>query len=420
LSYGQEVYFSAGKFLLSKLQSIDSHSIKIGLGVPVHSNTIKVYKEAGVLSLSEFRKLSVAKYIVRGSSTPNSAEDGILLNAENYPKRAKKITYLQQVLNYTGDFMQSCNVNIEDIPIMPTIPIVPQWEHCSAIFDTEYTTVKKEEINLLTVEAKDHLFNKYEYHLKIFTDGSVLPSTDSGCGFVIPDLKIQKAFYLGKRFSIFTAELYAILMALEFIFNLPFAIFRIVFCVDSKSVLYALQGWSFKNRSDLLFDIKLLISHISMRGSEITFCWIPSHCNIFYNDVADRLAKCGASNNIEANLISNTKLAKYEIISILEKAFRNKFFDKKSNLYSCNRHLSKLIFKLKLNAWNTKFSQNVVCVCSQQISVQHLFFECPFLLNLYAEKSLTMNNFDISSVFESEIIVETVKIISSSPVCSLL
>jgi ribonuclease HI len=81
--------------------------------------------------------------------------------------------------------------------------------------------------------------------------------------------------------------------------------------------VYALQGWSFKNKSDLLFDITLLFSHISMRGSEITFCWIPSHCSISYNDVADRLAKCGASNSIEANLISNTKLAKYEIILIL-------------------------------------------------------------------------------------------------------
>jgi hypothetical protein len=109
-----------------------------------------------------------------------------------------------------------------------------------------------------------------------------------------------------------------------------------------------------------------------------------------------------------------------KLFQFWKKLFEINFFDKKSNLYSCNRHLSKLIFKLKLNAWNTKFSQNVVCVCSQQISVQHLFFECPFLLNLYAEKSLTMNNFDISSVFENEIIVEIVKIISSSPVCSLL
>jgi hypothetical protein len=168
ITYSIEIKLWSKSVFFCKLQSIYSRSIKIGLGVPIHSNTIKVYKEAGVLSLSEFRKLSVAKYMVQGLSTPNSAEDGILLNTENYPKRAKKILYLQQVLNYTSDLMQSCNVNIEDIPIMPTIPIVPQWEHCPAIFDTEYTTVKKEEINLLTIEAKDHLFNKYEYHLKIF------------------------------------------------------------------------------------------------------------------------------------------------------------------------------------------------------------------------------------------------------------
>ena len=237
---------------------------------------------------------------------------------------------------------------------------------------------------------------------------------------MIPDLKIQKAFYLGKRFSIFTAELYAILMALEFIFHLQFSFFRIVFCVDSKSVLYALQSWSCKNRSDLLFDIKLLISHISVRGSEISFCWIPSHCNILYNDVADRLAKCGASNSTEANLIPNTKLAKYEIISILENYVRTKFLDKKATFYSCNRHLSKLIYKLKLNAWNTKFSQNVVCVCTQHISVNHLFFECPVLLKLYSEKNLKMNNFDIHSIFGSDKLVDIVKVIYHSPVHSLL
>jgi hypothetical protein len=171
--------------------------------------------------------------------------------------------------------------------------------------------------------------------------------------------------------------------------------------------MYALQEWSCKNRSDLLYDIKLLISQISMRGSEITFCWIPSHCNIFYNDLADSLAKCGTSNSIEANIISNPKLAKYEIISMLENAVQNNFFDKKSKLYSCNRHLSKLIYKLKFNAWNTKLSQNVVCVCSKQISVNHLFFEClvllqpeayvcnRLLLQLYEEKSLKIQNFDI-------------------------
>ena len=56
-------------------------------------------------------------------------------------------------------------------------------------------------------------------------------------GLVIPELKVQKSFYLGKGFSIFTSELYAILIALSYICNIQLAIYNFVICVDSKSVL---------------------------------------------------------------------------------------------------------------------------------------------------------------------------------------
>jgi hypothetical protein len=85
------------------------------------------------------------------------------------------------------------------------------------------------------------------------------------------------------------------------------------------------------------------------------------------------LAKCGASNSIEANLKSNTKLAKHEIISILEKAVRNNFFDKKSNLYSCNRHLSKLIFKLKQCLEHQIFPECSLCMFSTDFSTTFFF-----------------------------------------------
>ena len=52
LIYGQEVYFSAPITLLKKLQSIDSKAIKLAIGAPVHTNTIKTYTEAGMISLS--------------------------------------------------------------------------------------------------------------------------------------------------------------------------------------------------------------------------------------------------------------------------------------------------------------------------------------------------------------------------------
>ena len=115
---------------------------------------------------------------------------------------------------------------------------MPQKEHINAKFDANYTDLKKSEsTNILAIQVREHLNNKYQNHIKIFTDGSVLDSLDSGAGFVIPDLKAQKYFYLWKGFSIFTSELYAILMALNYICNIQSAVYNFVIWFDSKSVL---------------------------------------------------------------------------------------------------------------------------------------------------------------------------------------
>ena len=42
--------------------------------------------------------------------------------------------------------------------------------------------------------------------MNIFTDVSVLDSLDSGAGFIISDLIVQKSFYLGEGFSIFNVR----------------------------------------------------------------------------------------------------------------------------------------------------------------------------------------------------------------------
>ena len=86
------------------------------------------------------------------------------------------------------------NIDIKSIPVLPT-----SSQH--AVFDTDYTDLKKSEsTNILAIQVREHLNNKYQNHIKIFTDGSVLDSLDSGAGFVIPELKVQKSFYLGKFF----------------------------------------------------------------------------------------------------------------------------------------------------------------------------------------------------------------------------
>ena len=103
--------------------------------------------------------------------------------------------YIQPIRNYINDLINERNIDIKSIPVLPTSPQMPQWEHINAKFDTYYTDLKKSEsTNILAIQVREHLINKYQNHIKIFTDGSVMDSLDSGAGFVILDLKVQNIF----------------------------------------------------------------------------------------------------------------------------------------------------------------------------------------------------------------------------------
>ena len=227
---------------------------------------------------------------------------------------------IQPIRNYVNDLINECNIDIKLIPVLPASPQMPQWEHVNAKFDTDYADLKKtESINILTIEVREHLINNYQNHIQIFTDCSVLDSLDSGAGFVIPELIVQKSFYLGKVFSIFTSELYAILMALNYICNIQLAIFNFLIYVVSKSVLYALKNWDCKMRGDILYEVKYLIHCIMYKGIGIEFCLLLSHCGLYWNEISDKLAKQCAMKNMSETPYNNLLLSSYEIISILEK-----------------------------------------------------------------------------------------------------
>ena len=146
-----------------------------------------------------------------------------------------------------------------------------------------------------------------------------MDSLDSGARFVIPDLKVQKSFYLGKGFSIFTSKFYAVLMALNYICNIQLAIYNFVIYVDSKSVLCALKNCNCKMRGDIFYEVKYLIHCIMYKGIGIEFCWVPSHCGLYWNEISDKLAKQCAMKNMSEISSNNLLFSSHEIISLLKK-----------------------------------------------------------------------------------------------------
>ena len=73
---------------------------------------------------------------------------------------------------------------------------------------------------------------------------------------------------------------------------------------------------------------------------------------------------------------NNLLLSSHEITSILEKIVYKKNQKSKFEIPSCSRYLAKVICKLRLSSRNTKYSQNVTCVCKNILSVKHILLEC--------------------------------------------
>ena len=269
---------------------------------------------------------------------------------------------------------------------------------------TKISLKSKDNINILAAKVKQHLSENYQNHLKIFTDGSVLENKDAGAAFVIPSLNIEKQYHLGKNYSIFTSELVAIQMALNYLVDLPITILQVVLCVDSQSVISAIKSSQPSVRPELILEIQHLAHFLTLRGTNIHVCWVPSHCGIFGNEWVDRKAKQGAKNSKYAIHI-NIPISIQENYTLLEKTIWKQWTQNTnqsnckpivlSNL-NCSRKISSLIFRLKLNALKTKFVKNIRCICGTTISVSHILLNCQQIRSLlpisFTTKRLSEDN----------------------------
>ena len=194
--------------------------------------------------MNDCRKLSTAKYVLRSSTIPNSqSEESLIRSDTDFPKRAHSISSLETIATYTAEYFNGTKIHPHiSISKRPLTSSVPSWEQEKAVFDINYTDIKKSDNpNILAIDAKSHIQNNYPNHLKIYTDGSLLDNNKGGAAFIIPGLKIERLFHIGENKSIFTAELVAVMMALNYLSLLDIIPRQVLFCVDSKSVLQTIQ-----------------------------------------------------------------------------------------------------------------------------------------------------------------------------------
>ena len=275
LDYGSTSYLSASKKLLKSLNCIHHTAIRLALGAFRTSPIVSVLHEASVCSLDYRRLQQSINFLIHMKSVPNLPQ---LSNVVNSP------TNNCTVLQHAHTTLQSLHI---DVPYFLTLDTncVPPWENCLIYTNLSLTSLnKKTTPNDIIVAAYNDMMSSYQQFSHLYTDGSK-STYGVGCAVVL-NSEVVVRFSLPAIYTILSAELYAILLAIDIAVEKNEQNCLII--TDSLSAIFAIRNHHKKKAHPIVTQIA---NRIFASNLKFVLGWVPSHVGIQVSDLADLAAK---------------------------------------------------------------------------------------------------------------------------------
>ena len=373
---------------LARLTAIEVRGLRLALGLPQSVPQCLVYREAGLLPFRRHIQLVCSKYVFRCQTIDNSTVDEITATF----RKPSRLQSYSSICDLVCDLVRSAGLDGVEVATRPMHPY-PPWLMERAHVEVDMEGLMKDQNPLvLAVTARLCLEEKYQHHLKIFTDGSVMEDGAAGAAFVIPEFNNLTHSYSLPAVSVFTAELLAISMALQHISAIPVTPFAIVICSDSKAALTAIKSDSQNAREDLVREIATTTHQLITRGTEVRFQWVPAHVCLSGNEKADRAAKRGAK-GVDSSTVT-MKIGLADVYAELtkqawkqwEKEFHPMATAKEWDDTSppCRAgvffpgiptYLARIMHRLHVGVWRC-MCVPTKCECGMSVSFHHVMFSC--------------------------------------------
>lgn len=392
IEYGCVAYNSASKKTLQILESIHNNALRICLGAFRTTPLNSLYVESNINSLENRRQFLNMEYYFR------------VMQIEKERRHSNNIVDIKIIPNLNINALgfkvrdilkkyQTGSINVLNIKPLPAPPwLIPNIHVC-------FELCKKSKSNFTREELKSSFYeHKHVSRINIFTDGSKCEK-GTGAGIVVErmcnDNYVHDSYKIKMHSlaSVFSAELVAIESAINSVKltkNTSVTIYS-----DSKSALQAITNYDSKN--PIVQNIHILLLMISKNNTKIIFCWVPAHCGIKGNELADKAAK----NATKFSKKCNNPILFSDVKAFLRQKSRSKWqldWNSKVNnkLFKVDPFIGKRFFSgfknrieeikyTRLRLGHTKFTHKHLLlkeeepecdVCHSIVSVEHILSEC--------------------------------------------
>ena len=420
LDYACQIYACSCKTNLAKLDVIHNMGLRICTGAYRTSPVASIYVDSGLPSLSLRREELSLRYLSKAltsQSNPNYKYIKAPIDrAANRPCLPKPLEV--RLRKEMGD------VGILSVPIAQfAFPRVPPW--CKVPIEICSKTGGKKNISneIIKAEFLDHASKHVGKHL--YTDGAKADE-GVGCAVIAENITIKKRLH--NSCSIFTAEIFAVLQAVKYVFSVGKSGESFIIFCDSTSVLLSLK--QFMPLHPLVQEVQdwLVLLH-SRKRIKMRFCWVPAHVGISGNEQADKAAK----EAIELQSHSVFDLPYRDLKEKINQYVRNKWqitwdgltdnlklkaikplVRKWNSSNHPDRRTSIILTRLRIG--HTHITHNFlmksgedrqipICeACQANLSVKHILTECPGLAE--ERRAFSMHGRSMSNILNDDCDVE--------------
>ena len=397
LEYNAYLFSTISLTLCKRLETVQSRCLRLITGAFRTTPILALRADTDIPRLSDRRLFLLLRYYFKVKSDPNHVAIAALGNgvppAQLQRRGSRTLADAVQLALHEFD--------IPDVDIAPNPPLTPFWLY-NDLSIVYLTTSRKSELSPMEVqttflEYRDDNRDSVFY----YTDGSA-HNNQVGAAATGPDFNFSAR--LPDFTTVFSAEVYAIKQVLIHIKTKCTQ--QATICTDSKSTLQALQ------RTDRfchpgVYDIHQMVLALA-EDQHVTFLWVPGHCGIRGNEMADTLAKEGAALPTPLNealaLGDALHLTKIKFAHYLQCQWEQ---NNASHMYRIKSRLQpwatcsqdsreREVVLARLRCGHTRITHShlfdrtipPVCEsCNVRLTVEHILISCPALAN--ARRSIT-------------------------------